>query len=61
MAKEINTVYRLIQVLATFNPDMQVMIKPYGAVKADDMGWIDLVGAERYEGEWFAVIHIAEG
>lgn len=58
--KEINTVYRLIQMLATFNPDMQVMIKPYGAVKADDMGWIEQVGAEKHEGEWFAVIQIAD-
>lgn len=61
MAKEINTVYRLIQVLSTFAPDMQVMIKPFGAEKAEDMGWIEELGAEKHEGEWFAVIHIAEG
>jgi len=58
--KEINTVWRLIQVLATFNPEMQVMIKPFGAVKADDMGWIEQIGAEKHEGEWFAVIHVAD-
>jgi len=60
MAKEINTVWRLMQVLATFNPEMQVMIAPFDAEKADDMGWIDRVGAEKHEGEWFAVIHIAD-
>lgn len=60
MAKPIDTVYRLIQVLATFNPDMQVMIKQDGADMSKDMGWIDRVGAEKHEGEWFAVIHIEE-
>lgn len=58
--KEINTVWRLMQLLATFNPDMQVMIAPQGAAKVDDFGWIDRVGAEKHEGEWFAVIHIAD-
>lgn len=60
MTKEINTVWRLMQVLATFNPDMQVMIAPNGVVKVGDFGWIENVGAEKHEGEWFAVIHIAE-
>jgi hypothetical protein len=58
--KEINTVWRLMQVLATFKPDMQVMIAPNGAVGAVDMGWIENVGAEKHEGEWFAVIHVAD-
>lgn len=26
----------------------------------DDMGWIEIVGAEKHEGEWFAVIHVAD-
>lgn len=60
MTKDINTVWRLMQVLATFNPDMQVMIAHTEAVKADDLGWIERVGAERHEGEWFAVIRVAE-
>lgn len=60
MSKEINTVYRLIQVMATFNPEMQVMIAPNDAAKVDDLGWIERIGAEKHEGEWFAVIHIAE-
>lgn len=60
MANPINTVYRLIQVLTTFNPEMQVMIKQDGADISEDMVWIDRVGAEKHEGEWFAVIHVEE-
>lgn len=60
MTKDINTVWRLMQLLATFNPDMQVMIAHNESEHLQDLGWIDRVGAERHEGEWFAVIRIAD-